>query len=393
MSGKRTKTTSSGSGVQAEFLRLADAFHKRTGLDVTLTDTEGRTMAGAGPSCAKCQHPDACTDDRREAIAEALRWGEPCIRLCPGGFALWGLPVMVNAEVTGGLLVAGAAMPGSTEDDAGRTPAALRTACTALLELAIRHNLTNGALLQIHRDTALEQRRRSEAIQIVKEQSYDSIRSLYLREESNLLAAIRGGDRSKAREIINRVLIGIYNLAGTRRELLKSFMLELVVMMSRAAVEAGGDPARILGVDYESIAALGSTDDEEGLCHWLTGMLERIMDAIHDNRKYPNTVMLSRAMKHMEKHSGEDLSRDDVAKIACLSPAHFSRLVRQKTGHTFSDLLNQMRVSRACVLLRQTDKSLVQIAIECGFRDQSYFTKVFRRIAGKTPREFRTRLA
>ena len=56
-----------------------------------------------------------------------------------------------------------------------------------------------------------------------------------------------------------------------------------------------------------------------------------------------------------------------------------------------SDLLNQLRVNRASLLLRQTDKSLVQIALECGFRDQSYFTKVFRRVAGKTPREFRTR--
>jgi AraC-like DNA-binding protein len=324
-------------------------------------------------------------------VEEALRWGEPCIRLCAGGLAMWALPVMVNAEVTGGLLVRGVPMPGSNEGEADRTPASIRTACTALLELAVKHNLTNGALLQLRRAEALEQRRRAEAIQTVKEQSYDSIRSLYLREEPNLLAAIRSGDRSKAREIINRILIGIYNLAGSRRELLKSFMLELVVMMSRAAVEAGGDPARILGVDYESIAALGGTDDEEGLCHWLTGMLERIMDAIHDNRKYPNTVMLSRALRHMEKHCGEELSRDDVARVACLSPAHFSRLVRQKTGHTFSDLLNQLRVNRASLLLRQTDKSLVQVALECGFRDQSYFTKVFRRVAGKTPREFRTK--
>ena len=390
MPTKRTAPTSDAH-VLEEFSRLADAFSKRTGLMVVLTDTTGRLIAGPEGPCKKCPDASTCRADRRQAVEESLRWGEPCIRLCANGLAMWALPVMINAEITGGLLVSGVSMPGSTEDEADRTPAAIRTACAALLELAVKHNLTNGALLQLHRDAALEQRHRAEAIQTVKEQSYDSIRSLYLREEPNLLAAIRSGDRNKAREIINRVLIGIYTLAGNRRGLLKSFMLELVVMMSRAAVEAGGDPARILGVDYESIAALGGTDDEEGLCHWLTGMLERIMDAIHDNRKYPNTVMLSRALKHMEKHCGEELSRNDIAGIACLSPAHFSRLVRQKTGHTFSDLLNQLRVNRASLLLRQTDKSLVQIALECGFRDQSYFTKVFRRVTGKTPREFRTR--
>jgi len=390
MPGKRTTATTDAQ-VLAEFQHLADAFLRRTGLVVALTDPAGYPVGGDVGLCKKCPGSSACRVDRRQAMDESLRWGEPCIRLCANGLAMWALPVMVNAEVTGGLLVRGVTMPGSTEDEADRTPAAIRTACTALLELAVKHNLTNGALLQLHRDDALEQRHRAEAIQTVKEQHYDSIRTLYLREEPNLLAAIRSSDRNKAREIINRVLVGIYTLAGNRRGLLKSFMLELVVMMSRAAVEAGGDPARILGVDYESIAALGSTDDEEGICHWLTGMLERIMDAIHDNRKYPNTVMLSRALKHMEKHCGEELSRDDIARVACLSPAHLSRLVRQKTGHTLSDLLNQLRVNRASLLLRQTDKSLVQIALECGFRDQSYFTKVFRRVAGKTPREFRTR--
>ena len=375
-----------------EFQRLASQFRRRSGLELAHTDPTGRFLESMPAACQACLHRRPCQPDRRETIEEALRWGEPCIRVCKQGYALWGLPMMVNAEIVGGLLVAAVPLPSSNEDKSGESPAAIRAACLTLLELAVKLNLTNGAQLQINRDTAAEQRRRAEAIQAVKEQSYDSIRSLYLREEPGLLAAVRQGDRAKGREIINRVLVGIYHLAGTRLDLLKSFVLELIVMMSRAAVEAGGDPARILGTDYGSVAALDAVADEEALCRWLTNMLERIMDAIHDNRKYPNSVMVSRALRHMEKCCGEDLSRDETAQIACLSPSHFSRLLRQKTGHTFSDLLNQMRVNRACTLLRQTDKSLIHIAMECGFRDQSYFTKVFRRLTGKTPREFRIKL-
>jgi AraC-like DNA-binding protein len=375
-----------------EFKKLAKAFRQRSGLVLARIDLDGRYLTGEPAVCAKCQDRRPCLADRSEAIDEALRWGEPCIRFCRQGYYLWGLPVMINAAVAGGLLVAGVPLPTSNDEKSGSSPAAIRAASLALLELAVKQNLTNGALLQIHRDAAAEQRRRAEAIQAVKEQSYDSIRSLYLREEPGLLTAVRQGDRAKGREIINRVLVGIYHLAGTRLDLLKSFVLELIVMMSRAAVEAGGDPARILGTDYGSVAALDSVADEEALCRWLTNMLERIMDAIHDNRKYPNSVMVSRALRHMERHCHEELSRDETARIACLSPSHFSRLLRQKTGHTFSDLLNQMRVNRACALLRQTDKSLVHIALECGFRDQSYFTKVFRRLTSKTPREFRIKL-
>jgi AraC-like DNA-binding protein len=72
-----------------------------------------------------------------------------------------------------------------------------------------------------------------------------------------------------------------------------------------------------------------------------------------------------------------------------LSPAHFSRFLKQRTGRSFTDLVNQVRVDRACDLLRRTSRSLVQIALDTGFADQSYFTKVFRRYARVTPRQFR----
>ena len=60
-------------------------------------------------------------------------------------------------------------------------------------------------------------------------------------------------------------------------------------------------------------------------------------------------------------------------------------------GENFTEALNRMRVDRAAEILARTDRSLCLVAMDCGFGDQSYFTKVFRRYLRVTPREYRLR--
>ena len=155
------------------------------------------------------------------------------------------------------------------------------------------------------------------------------------------------------------------------------------------AAAAGGDPSELLGANYSSFADLARIETEEELCAWLVAMLERIMDAIKSNRDYPSTVLLGAALRYMEDHLGDEISRDDAAAVACLSPSHFSRVVKQAFGHSFTDLLARMRVDRARELLARTDHSLIQICLDCGFSDPSYFTKVFQKYTGQTPGEYR----
>ena len=79
-------------------------------------------------------------------------------------------------------------------------------------------------------------------------QPYERIRELYLYEEPALLASIQRGDRKQATRIINLILVHIYSAGAERSELLKGLLLELVVMMSRAAVEAGAPQTEVLGL-------------------------------------------------------------------------------------------------------------------------------------------------
>jgi AraC-like DNA-binding protein len=380
---------SSGADILAAYLRIAAEYLRLWNIQCVLSDAAGEPLAGAINCRNACAHLPECVAIRKRAIEESVRWGEPSPLLCPQGYMLWAVPVMENAVVRGGI-VAEQLEPAMHEGDwSSLPPTEMRRAASDLLVMVEEANLTNSALLELRRKEARRESERAEAIHALKEQNYQSIRDLYLIEEPGLISAIKRGDRPAAREILNRILTGIYFLGRDRPLLLKSFILELIVTMSRSAVEAGGDPTELLGANYSSVAELAQIDAEEELCQWLVSMLERMMDAIKANHHYPISVLLGSALKYMQEHLHEDISRDDVARVACLSPTHFSRVAKQTFGHSFTELLAKLRVDKSREMLVLTEKSLIQIGLDCGFSDQSYFTKVFQKYTGRTPGEYR----
>lgn len=229
------------------------------------------------------------------------------------------------------------------------------------------------------------------AIPLLEHRPYDRIRELYLLEEPVLLAAIRRGDRGAARRIINQILIHIYSAGQERRDLLKGFLLELVVMISRAAVEAGAGQSQVLGLNFTLLTQLAGIHDDEDLAAWLRQSLEHVFSMIERQENFTPPLLLGKALHFMRENLQRAISRDEVARYAGISPSHFSRRLKERTGRSFTDLLRQCRVDLACEMIRRNGKSLAEIAADCGFCDQSYFTRVFQDLKGMTPKQFRER--
>jgi len=361
--------------------RLAQSYRKKWGVDLYAVDAEGHIVFGR-PAC-RGPNADECCASRRLAILEAHRWGEACVKFCPRGRMLWAVPLMNNEIITGGIIASVA-----EKVFLGRS-SSVSLATIALRELLEKNNLTNASALSSHRERYLLEQDRAYALHMAKEMSGHGIRELYLREEPALFAAIRAGDRGEARGIINRILIAIHHHAGSRLELIKSHLLELVASMVRTAVTSGGSPDELLGANYTWMSKLSRIDNEEGYCHWLRSILEHIMDHIERQRRSDTRQRLFNALAFMERRCHEAISRDDAARAAHLSPSHFSMLLRKESGATFTELRNRLRIDRAVDLLLRTEQPLARIAAECGFSDQSYFTKVFRRYRKQTPLAFR----
>jgi AraC-like DNA-binding protein len=221
------------------------------------------------------------------------------------------------------------------------------------------------------------------------ESPFDTIREFYLYQEPALLGAIRLGDRREARRIINHVLVHIYSAGQERSELLKGLLLELVVMISRAAVEAGASQSEVLGMRFSHLTELAEIDDDETLAAWLRETLERIFNAIERQQSFDIPLLVAATLRFIRANLDRELSREEVARHVGVSPGHLSQLLKERTGRSFVELLRETRIQSACELLAQTEKSLSEIAVACGFCDQSYFTHVFKDMRGMTPKQYR----
>ena len=92
---------------------------------------------------------------------------------------------------------------------------------------------------------------------------------------------------------------------------------------------------------------------------------------------------------HLENHLDRDVSLSDLAALVDLSPSHFLRAFKRATGRTPHQYRLELRVSRACELLRDPALTITQIAMMLGFSSSSHFTTAFRRHRGTSPTAYR----
>ncbi len=101
------------------------------------------------------------------------------------------------------------------------------------------------------------------------------------------------------------------------------------------------------------------------------------------------TPAIGRVINYCMTHLSDDLSLDAVAKALFLDKYYISKLFPAKLGVRYVEFVRSQRISRACEMLRSTDRAITDIAYDCGFMNQSTFNRVFREIIGMSPREYR----
>lgn len=346
-----------------------------------LVDAEGNPAASY-PAAAPVQqsHPPCLT-----MITEALRWGEASFHCSDSGSFALAVPLTRNQQLTGGVILEFS--PDLSEEP--HAPARLRSLAKELTARLETSNFLNGPLLRENAARAGHQRIRAEAIHALKRGELQTLRSLYRDLEPELFLAMRKGQRTRARQLLNHLLTGIYSYGHEELHRVKGILLDSVALMTRSLAACGTDPESVLGPDFNLTAELHALSDHEQLSHWLRDLLERIMDGVASTPPSASDFRIQLACSFLHEHFADPLNRDQLARRVGLSPTHFSRLFRQSTGQSFSNYLNQLRCTEAARLLRQSSRKPLAIALDCGFQDQSYFTKVFQRFFATTPAAYR----
>ncbi|SNB45325.1 AraC family transcriptional regulator [Geobacter sp. DSM 9736] len=100
-------------------------------------------------------------------------------------------------------------------------------------------------------------------------------------------------------------------------------------------------------------------------------------------------IDIHRVIEHLHRHYDRKLQVADMARIAAMSTAHFSRVFRQETGHPPLEYLIRLRLQKARLLLLAGNENITAIGLRCGFATPSHFATCFQQHYATTPSEYR----
>ncbi|MDD3925906.1 MAG: PocR ligand-binding domain-containing protein, partial [bacterium] len=385
--------------------KLLASFREATGLTARVLDADGKKLVepeGYEDNCHFCRLLRSCPQGEERCLQsilkgglQASKLGEPYIFFCHSGLVEWVAPIVAEDRYLG-CVVCGQVLMWQPDDiflndirekndglniDHDELMGAARelkivsgpkVQAAAELIFVIANHLAKTGLVTLmqRREISEQQSRLNDEIQARKtleeelEQSKSvAISPLYpLEKERELLAKVRMGDRLGAKEILNNLLGDIFFKSAGHPEVIKARVLELVVVLSRAAVEGGASLERLLGLNFYYLQELYEIDSLDELSHWIARALDGFIDAVYDIRDLKNFRVIKQTVDYIEQNYNRDLSIDEIAKAVHLSPFYLSHLFKQQMDSTLVECLTGVRIEKAKQMLKETSRSITQVA-------------------------------
>nr|WP_314896750.1 AraC family transcriptional regulator [uncultured Flavobacterium sp.] len=134
-------------------------------------------------------------------------------------------------------------------------------------------------------------------------------------------------------------------------------------------------------IEVLSLFQILATSNEMTLLH------DKPFENLYNNKEQ---LRLKVVYKFIENNYQRAVSIDEIAKLTHLSKAAFCRYFKKMTRLTFTEFLNQYRIEQAKRLLK-SDKNVTETCYECGFESLSYFNRIFKKVVGENPIQFKKR--
>lgn len=284
------------------------AFSESTGLGCALSDSEGNVFADYGYSCEKCRlcaavgcNRDGCIRAHNYGMTEAQRFGGKYIYFCPMGLTCFVSPILgedgARAKITVGPFIMvdkqdyiDCELLENGKLDGARLQAALNavenvpiTPPQKVNHLATLLFMAVGFMNNVSAENQLLANQRSDAIQgqvtayilTLKQEGKEQHYPIDL--ERRLLQSVEHHNREETQRLLNELLGAILFSDSGQVELVKTRVYELLVLMSRAAINNGADADRTLQLNHEYLKKLMQFTSIDQLCLWLSDALNSLM--------------------------------------------------------------------------------------------------------------------
>lgn len=209
--------------------------------------------------------------------------------------------------------------------------------------------------------------------------------------ENALMEAVASGNTSKAHQLYyqfrqHRLEPRVPDPIRDQKNLLFTFNTLL-----RKAVEAGQvHPLHIDSLSRQMAIQIELALTQEQLDKLNSVMIRKYCLLVKNYSTRPYSQLVRSCLDHIDFYYASELSLSRLAKLCSVSENHLSTSFKKETGMTVTDCINSTRIRHALTLLNTSSLSIGEISSRCGFFDANYFSRIFKKMKGITPRQYRT---
>ena len=211
--------------------------------------------------------------------------------------------------------------------------------------------------------------------------------------EKRLFSMITFGNVSQMNEFIKsgKTAYNEGSLANDMMRHQKNLTICSVTIAARAAVAGGFDYETAMSYADGYIQKIEATPNIKVLAALHNNMLKTYTKLVAERKLgNPEAAISSKVYSYVEKNINKKLSTVDVAKYLDMNASYIGTQFKKETGISISDYINQAKINEAKRMLLTTEMSIVEIANYLDFSSQSYFHVIFKKIAGTTPKEYKS---
>ena len=126
---------------------------------------------------------------------------------------------------------------------------------------------------------------------------------------------------------------------------------------------------------------------------YISQILEMILSETYYREKHNTTLEqnkhVTNVIRYMYKHLNENLTLEQVVDEFELSKSYLNAIFQKYTQHAPMDFFISLKMKRACQLLRASDSYIYEVAQKLGYADQYYFSRIFKKVVGMSPKDYR----
>lgn len=387
-------------------------------MPVTFYNNEGNILWECCPEWKLCNYSNLysmsdtiCRKNLISCANFAAKLGEPYISICRIGLIQIAVSLIVEGKPLG-CFIAGPIIMGTLRESTLSTLLQLneveeQQALKLMLFLKemrsyapkeINHLallLNNSVLASIgtHTDYAKMNQQYKEQLRIAQElQNYkkqNSPMEYPFDMENELIQKTKNGDAEGAIEILSTLLDRISILESGDLNAIRTKFLGIYAVLSRTLSEQDANFHETVELDYEDMHELNHVSNFKELVEVAASFIRfccrKAQNFIYDG----NSALILKSLQYVNQNFTKKIALQNIAEELHVNPSYLSMLFKQELHMTFSEYLSKIRVNKAKHLLLKTNLSMVDVSLQSGFEDQSYFTKVFRKFENCTPKDYR----